>query len=144
SRARPRAGPAEAARAASQQAMLREFYTFLREAARRGPVVLFFDDIHWADVSTVDLLAHLGRQCAGLRVLVILTYRPTEVLLGPHPFHRVKLDLQGKGVCTELFPGFLGRPDLDRYLALAFPGHAFPTHFAPLDHARTECCLPFL
>src|SRR5262249_601313 len=106
--------------------------------SRRGPVVLFFDDVHWADVSTVDLLAHLGRHGQGLRVLVVVTYRPTELLLGPHPFQRVKLDLQGKGVCTELPLPLLGRADADRYLALAFPGHAFPPDFADLVYARTE------
>src|SRR5262249_31160190 len=122
----------------SQPAMLREFVHFLQEASRREPVVLFFDDVHWADVSTVDLLAHLGRHCQGLRMLVVVTCRPTELLLCPHPFQRVKLDLQGKGVCTELPLAFLSRADIDRYLELAFPGHAFPADFADLVYARTE------
>ncbi len=125
-------------RALSQKAMLREFCTLLQEAGRLGPLVLFFDDVHWADLSTVDLLSHLGRHCQGLRVLVVVTYRPTELLIGPHPFHRVKLELQSKGVCVELALGFLGRADIDRYLALAFPGHALPADFAELIHARTE------
>src|SRR6185295_2895929 len=58
--------------------------------------------------------------------------------LAPHPFHRVKLELQGKGVCTELALGFLDRADVDRYLALAFPGHDFPADLADVVHARTE------
>jgi serine/threonine protein kinase/predicted ATPase len=122
----------------SQQGMLREFAGLLREAGRNSPVVLFFDDIHWADVSTVDLLAHVGRDCQEMRVLVVVTYRPTEMLLGPQPFHRVKLELQGRGVCTELALGFLGRADIERYLTLAFPNHALPADFAALIHARTE------
>src|SRR5262249_28890902 len=40
--------------------------------------------------------------------------------------------------CNELALGFLGRDDVERYLALAFPGHAFPRDFADLVHARTE------
>ena len=50
-----------------------------------------------------------------LRVLVVATYRPTELLLGPHPFYRVKLELQGRGVCTELSLGFLARQDIARF-----------------------------
>ncbi len=134
----PAAACCETAPATSQQALKREFCNFLREVARLGPLVLFFDDVHWADVSTVDLLAHLGRHWEGLRVLVVLTYRPTELLLGPHPFHGVKLELQGRGACREVPLGFLSRDDIDSYLALAFPNHAFPADFAGLVHLRTE------
>src|SRR5262249_29329184 len=96
------------------------------------------NDVHWVYLSTVDLLAHLGRHCQELRVLMVVAYRPTELLLGPHAFHRVKLELQAKGVCTELALGFLARPDIDRYLALSFPDHAFPADFADLIYLRTE------
>ncbi len=136
--AQPAAGEAASHGARSQQAMLREFRNLLQEASRLGPVVLFFDDVHWADLSTVDLLAHLGRHSAGMRVLVVVTYRLTEMLLGPHPFHRVQLELLGKGACTELRLGFLRREDVDRYLTLAFPGHEFTTEFADLVYRRTE------
>ena len=116
--------------------MLREFSHFLQEITRLGAFVLFFDDVHWADISTVDLLAHVGHQCPALRVLVVVTYRPTEMLLGPHPFHAVKQELQGKGACTELGLGFLSRADIDTYIALSFPGHALPADFADLIHVR--------
>jgi len=130
--------PAEATRAPSQPAMLREFSTLLQEVTRLGVLVLFIDDVHWADVSTTDLLAHIGRQCSTLRVLILVTYRPTELLLGPHPFHGVKQELQGKRACAELAIGFLTRADVDRYLSVAFPDHAFPADFATLIYGRTE------
>jgi predicted ATPase len=122
----------------SQPAMLREFCALVQELSRLGTLVFFFDDVHWADVSTVDLLAHLGRHCRGLRVLVLATYRPTEMLLGPHPFHRVRLELELQGVAVELSLGFLGREDIQSYLRLAFPGHTFPPDFADLIYSRTE------
>ncbi len=125
-------------RAASQQAMLREFCSLVQELSRLGPMVFFFDDVHWADVSTVDLLAHLGRNCRGLRVLVLATYRPTELLLGPHPFHRVRLELESQGVLFDLPLGFLNREEIQAYLTLAFPDHAFAPDFAELIYARTE------
>jgi predicted ATPase len=127
-----------AQRATSQKAVLREFVRFLQEATRLGPVVLFLDDVHWSDPSTVDLLAHLGRHCEGLRLLVVLTYRPTEMLLASHSFWGVKLDLQARGVCTEVSPPLLEIDELARYIDLAFPGHSFPSEFAEVIHARTE------
>jgi predicted ATPase len=137
SRAAP-GGTGESAHAPSQPAMLREFSDFVQEVSRLGAIVLFIDDVQWADHSTVDLLAHVGRQCAALRVLVIVTYRPTDLLRNPHPFHDLRHELQGKGACSELSLGFLSPLDIGRYLRLAFPAHNFPPDFAELIHARTE------
>ena len=128
----------ETNRPSSQQALLRGFCAFLCEAARVGVVVLVFEDFHWADVSAVDLLAYIGRHLEGLRTLVLVTYRPTELLLGPHPFHRIKLELQSRGICTELSLGFLQRRDIDQYLEMTFPGHRFPVDFSGLIFSRTE------
>jgi len=122
----------------TQQAMLREIATLLTAASRLGTVVLFIDDVHWSDVSTVDLLAYVGRHCRDRPVFIIVTYRPTEMLLGPHPFHRVKLDLQVQGVCNELALSFLGKRQIESYLSLTFPNHAFPDYFTDLIHSRTE------
>jgi predicted ATPase len=125
-------------RAASQQAMLREFAGFMKEASRIAPLVFFLDDVHWADLSTVDLLAHLARNLPGLRVLVIATYRYTEMLSGPHPFWGVKLELQGRGACTELAIPLLTLDEVRRYLEVTFPDHAFPNDFADIIFSRTE------
>ena len=54
------------------------------------------------------------------------------------PFCTVKLELQGHGVCREILLDFLTRADLERYLAMEFPGHGFPAEFAALIHTRTE------
>jgi hypothetical protein len=37
-----------------------------------------------------------------MRALLVLTYRPSDLVLGKHPFGPVKLDLQARGVCREL------------------------------------------
>ncbi len=125
-------------RALSQPAMLREFCALLEEASRQSVIVLFFDDVHWSDNSTVDLLAHFGRHCQRLRVVAVVTYRPTEMLLRPHPFHAVKLELQGRGDCRELALGFLTRGEIDHFLSLLFPGHRFSPDFANEISRRTE------
>jgi serine/threonine protein kinase/predicted ATPase len=125
-------------KAASQERLKRELGAFLRDVSHLRPLLLFIDDLHWADASTVDLLAYLGGKCAGMRALLVLTYRPTDLVLGKHPWGPVKLDLQARGVCHELALELLTRADLDRYLALEFPGHGFPEEFAALVHARTE------
>jgi tetratricopeptide (TPR) repeat protein len=128
----------EEAKVASQERLKRELAAFLQAVARLQPLVLFLDDLHWADASTVDLLAYVGSKCAAMRLLLVLSYRPSDLLLNQHPFLRVKMELQGRGLCREILLAFLSRPDLERYLALEFPEHGFSEAFAALVHARTE------
>src|SRR5262249_60919693 len=45
---------------------------------------------------------------------------------------------QGRGLCRVIPLDFLSQPDVERYLSVTFPGHAFPTGFAALVHAKTE------
>jgi tetratricopeptide (TPR) repeat protein len=126
------------ARAASQERMKRELLTLIQALSRRSPIVFFFDDVHWADASTVDLLAYLGARGDGLCLLTIATYRPSELFLADHPFVGLKRELQARGACEEIALGFLQREDISSYLDLEFPGHAFPDTLVDLVHARTD------
>jgi TOMM system kinase/cyclase fusion protein len=46
------------------------------EMAERRPLVLVIEDLHWVDPSTLDLLKLLLDEIAGLRLMVVLTFRP--------------------------------------------------------------------
>jgi predicted ATPase len=126
------------AREASQERRKRELGVFLHEVSRQRPVVVFLDDMHWADPSSVDLLAYLCSRCAGWRLLVVVTYRPSDLMRSKHPFGPVKLELQGRGVCREVALPFLSRDDVVDYLEVAFARHQFPEELAGVLHARTE------
>jgi predicted ATPase len=132
------AGPGGELAVASQERLKRELGLFLDEVSRVRPLVLFLDDLHWADPSTVDLLAYLGGRCGGWRLLVVLAYRAADLALSKHPFGPVQLELQGRGLCREVALGFLGRQDVERYLELRFPGHAFPAELTKVVFRRTE------
>ncbi|HLQ59323.1 MAG TPA: AAA family ATPase [Gemmatimonadales bacterium] len=127
-----------AAPAASQARLTLELATFLEQVSQAAPLVLFFDDVHWIDPSTVDLLAYLGSRIASLRLLIVLAYRPAEMLVGKNVFWPMKLDLQTRGVCREIGLEFLTQDEVAQYLALEFPGHRFSAAFPVLVHARTE------
>jgi predicted ATPase/tRNA A-37 threonylcarbamoyl transferase component Bud32 len=124
--------------AVSQERMKRELVAFLQEISRDNPLVLFFDDLHWAGTSTIDIITYLAGKLAAMRVLMITTYRLSEMVLNKHPFLSLKLDLQGRGVSQELQLEFLTREDVEHYLALEFPGHRFPKELAALIYAKTE------
>lgn len=46
---------------------------------KASPWIIVFEDAHWADEATLDLLRFLGRRIAQLHALLILTYREDEV-----------------------------------------------------------------
>jgi class 3 adenylate cyclase/tetratricopeptide (TPR) repeat protein len=52
---------------------------FIARGARRFPLVLVIDDVHWADESTLLLAEHLASRIVNERVLVIGTYRDVEL-----------------------------------------------------------------
>ncbi len=57
-----------------------------------APTILIFEDVHWADEATLDLLKFLGRRLQRLGVMLLVTYRDDEV--GPHhPLRSVIGDL---------------------------------------------------
>src|SRR5262249_49860368 len=133
-----RARPESLAQADSTERRKRELILLLKELTRIRTLVFFLDDIHWADVSTVDLLAYIGARCAGMRLLVVLTYRPSEMLRGEHPFIPIQLELQRHNVARELRLDFLTRDDGGNYLDVKFPGHSFPADFLDLLYAKTS------
>jgi DNA-binding SARP family transcriptional activator len=64
----------------------------LARAADERPLLLVIDDAHWADSSTVLLLRHLVREPDRLRLMVLVTYRDSEVP-ADHPLHQALTDL---------------------------------------------------
>ena len=124
--------------AASPERMKRELGAFLEAIAKSRPLVLLVEDLHWADVSTIDLLGYLTGRLARAAVLIVVTCRPSDLLLANHPFLRIKPDLQSRGLCRELELAFLSRENIAAYLELAFPGHGFPPELPALILAKTE------
>jgi len=118
--------------------MTRELCAFVQHAAQLRPLILFFDDVHWADVSSVDLLAYLAARLERLPVLIVAAYRDADLLLADHPFLRVRRELQARGACREIALGLLTVDDVDRYLSMEFPKHRFPAGLQAAIHARTE------
>jgi tRNA A-37 threonylcarbamoyl transferase component Bud32/tetratricopeptide (TPR) repeat protein len=124
--------------AVSQERMKRELSALLEELSRVRPLVVFLDDLHWADVSTVDVLNYLAGRLASMRLLVLLTYRPSEMALAQNRFAGISSDLRARGLFEEIPLDVLAPGDVERYLALEFPGHRFPPAFAAFIHAKTD------
>ncbi|MCI0666323.1 MAG: protein kinase [Acidobacteria bacterium] len=124
--------------AASQERLKLELCAYLQEVSKSRPLVLFFDDLHWSDTSTIDLLTYIAGKLETLRLLIVVTYRSSDLILAKHPFLQIKSDLQARGICREITLQFLIRAEIERYLALQFPGHRFPEELPSLIQTKTE------
>ncbi len=57
------------------------FALLLRALARRGPLVLAVEDLHWADAATVDLVSLIAGAAADLPLLLLATSRPDAIAI---------------------------------------------------------------
>jgi DNA-binding CsgD family transcriptional regulator/tetratricopeptide (TPR) repeat protein len=124
---------------AAQARLFEAFLALFERLAGRHRIVLFMEDLHWADRSTLDLLTFLVRNLRAA-ILIVLTYRSDE-LRRPHglrPFlaeldrsagvDRLELGRFDRLALGELLTGILGsRPDdeLWRQIYQRSQGNAF-------------------
>ena len=98
--------------ALQQAAVFMQAARVLGAVARRRPLLLVLEDLHWADAGSIALLFHLGREVASHRILLLGTYRPTDVALGRggerHPLEAVVAELRGRHGRLEVDLGQAG------------------------------------
>ncbi|MEE9280691.1 MAG: AAA family ATPase [Myxococcota bacterium] len=74
---------------------------FIEHAARIQPMLLIYEDLHWADESTLALLGSLAQRLHEMPVFVIGTYRHTELAPG-RPLSRVLQDFLRERLAEEI------------------------------------------
>lgn len=65
-----------------QRHLCEQYTNVLKALARRQPLVVIVDDLHWADDASIHLLFHLSRRLREDPVLIIGAYRAEDVALG--------------------------------------------------------------
>ena len=124
----------------TQQRMLREMTQALEALGAEAPLVLFLEDLHWSDFSTLELIAAIARRTELARLLIVGTYRPVEILANDHPLRTMKQELELHRYCEELRLKLLTENDVVDYLAKRVAGNPSPRvgTLAPVVHALTD------
>src|SRR6266852_3590277 len=73
----------------------------LAVASRARPMLLLFDDLHWADRPTLLLLRHVMRSASMASIAIVATYRESE-LDRTHPLAEVLITLRRERAITRL------------------------------------------
>jgi class 3 adenylate cyclase/tetratricopeptide (TPR) repeat protein len=110
--------------------------SFLKNAAQRQPLLLVFDDLHWADEPSLILLRYLAAEMTVARIVVVATYRDVE-LGRHHPLAATLADVARLSVTSRIPLHGLRREDVDRYLEIT-AGHAPPAGLTDAVYEETE------
>jgi AAA ATPase domain len=81
--------------------MLRQLIEALTVITRERLVVLVLEDLQWSDPATVEALAYLARCPEPVRLLVLGTYRPAEVIAWAVNGYRVHRQTPISRVCPS-------------------------------------------
>jgi DNA-binding CsgD family transcriptional regulator/tetratricopeptide (TPR) repeat protein len=94
-------------------------------ARRKPPVSVIFEDVHWADEATLDLLRYLSRRISRIGALVVITWRADEVG-ADHSLHRLLGELPAAATHRiDLQP-----LSIEAVTRIAGEGHDGPAMFA--------------
>ncbi len=129
------------AQGVTQQRMLREMAQALEALAAETPLMLALEDLHWSDFSTLELISAIARRAEPARLLILGTYRPTEMLANDHPLRAMKQELELHRNCEELRLKLLSETDVAAYLARRFADNDTARSLAgvaSLIHERTD------
>jgi len=103
-------------RGTSASRMLREGASLLEALARDRPLVVFLDDLHWADLATVDFLKLLAQRPEPARMLIVVTYRPADAIARDHPIHATAATICARTAAQALDLEAFDETDIVAYL----------------------------
>jgi tetratricopeptide (TPR) repeat protein len=92
----------------------------LLQLSAQEPLVLFLDDMQWADHLSLALLHYLARKCKNSRFLIIGTYRPEELIPTEekklHPLEETMFSMSREDLLIKMELERLKRSDFPKLL----------------------------
>jgi predicted ATPase len=118
----------------SRRILFNAVVELLVRTAANGPILLLFEDLHWADEGTLSLLNHIARSISKLPVLVLGTFRDNEIdssgplaqtldeLLRIHMLERINLRGLPQSGVVEMIRALSGKEPPQAVVNLIFSG----------------------
>jgi len=122
----------------SQENVFVQFTNALARIAKTQPVIVFIDDLHWADGSSLSLLFHLAQYLQNCPVFFISAYRPVEAMeTGSNAplFREIRANMIRQGATeSEMRIGI----DVAGYVRQKYPLNTFPAELVGYAQKITE------
>jgi predicted ATPase/DNA-binding winged helix-turn-helix (wHTH) protein len=129
--------------------MLREIVEAVEALAADQPLLIVLEDLHLADVATLDAIVAVARRQRPARLAIVASYRTDDgpspavaslqggTAMPRHPFRRVRQELQIPGLAHEVILGPLTVPALMACLEDRSGGSTVSEEFARSLHQQT-------
>jgi len=113
----------------------------LLQLSAQEPLVLFLDDLQWADHLSLALLHYLARKCRNSRLLIIGAYRPEELIRTKeerlHPLEQTMFSMSREDLLVKMELDRLKRDDFPEFLRSIFRS-SIDEEFAEKLYKETE------
>jgi DNA-binding winged helix-turn-helix (wHTH) protein/tetratricopeptide (TPR) repeat protein len=123
---------------ATRERMLREIGDALETTASVGSLLLVFEDLHWVDPSTVDLISALARRRGPAKLMIFGTFRAAEVESSSRPLKALMQDLLVHRLCREIALEPLTEAQISEYLTSEAPETTHSKALAALLYRHSE------
>ena len=98
---------------AEKDKMFKAILQLLKNISQKKTLILFLDDLHWADCSSLQLLKYLFQNSIDNNILIICAYRPEDLPAEEDHIQEMIDDLKKVNLRDRLKIIELGRLDLD-------------------------------
>ena len=118
----------------SRRILFNAVVELLGRSAASGPILLLFEDLHWADEGTLSLLNHIARSIAKIPVLILGTFRDNEIdsgglfaqtldeLLRIHMLDRISLRGLPQSAVAEMIRALSGKEPPKEVVNIIYSG----------------------
>jgi DNA-binding winged helix-turn-helix (wHTH) protein/tetratricopeptide (TPR) repeat protein len=118
--------------------MLRELGQAFEALAADDTLILVIEDLHWTDFASGDVLAYLAQHTTPARMLVLVSYRPSELEHGDGPLKRIKQGLVAHRGALEIPLAPLTRDDVEASLVRRLTGAPIHRDLGRSLHEHTK------
>jgi DNA-binding winged helix-turn-helix (wHTH) protein/tetratricopeptide (TPR) repeat protein len=128
---------------ATRERMVREIGDALDSITAETALLLLFEDLHWVDDSTVDLISALARRRTPAKLMLLATCRPLDAEPASPSLRGRIPDLLVHRLCREIALTPLSEAEVEEYLAMQSPAGRPPASRPPpglsaLVHRHSE------
>jgi predicted ATPase len=118
----------------SQMALFEKARRYFTDLAKRQPLVIILEDLHWADPASLELLRYLARTLRDAAILLIATYRDDEITRRHELSQFLPLLIRESGA-RRIHLNRLNRLSVERLIADRY-GLARADHLRLAEHVR--------